>query len=250
MLAIFIFGVIFLVQAASFFGRLLGWRRTPKKEIKPATGVWQKQAGKKVYAAIEAKPEGKVVKEAETPAPGAKAQKAMTTLCEAVRVTARKSGSDRVEFFDEKRKRIGFAVLGEDWGGARLASLFLAPNEEKVAAELRPLRAKEVGVLCAAFDPASGAELAMVGTIFKKPEWHGSPKPIYDVAGSLLVEFREVEAQGGLAAAKLCSADGDSKGSFYAKGGNEWVAEFSAEAPAELRVLLLAVAQLIGEQAK
>ena len=249
-LAIIIFGTVALVQVAMWFGQILGWKKpAPARQmamppLKAGAGVPPGMAPARpivIPGEMEAVKKEAVNGEEEAPCevePG-----------EIVRITARKAGS-RLEFFDEGGKRLGFALPGSDWNGAMLGTVYMKPNEERAAAEARPLKVKDVGALCSIVDPVTGAEIAMVGTIFMKPEWHGAPKPIYDTAGNLLAEFRGVEAHGGLASARICASSGKTSGKLFAKGGNEWLVEFAKDARLETRVLMLAIAQLVWEQSR
>ena len=154
-----------------------------------------------------------------------------------------------VEFFDKAGERIGYALVRDEWNNASLPQLHLPP-QETVAAEAHPLRARDVGVLTTVVDSITRRELAMLGTIYKKAGWSGAPKPIYGLDGNVVLEFKEVEATGGLASAKLVDSAGKRVGSIYVTGPNAWNMEYMKELSMDMRVLLIAFAQLISEQGK
>jgi len=158
-------------------------------------------------------------------------------------------GAALVEFFGKAGERVGYALVRDEWNGAALPRLHLLPSEA-AAAEVHPLRLRDVGVLSTVIDSVTRKELALLGTIYKKAGRTSAPKPIYDLDGNVVLEFKEVESAGGLTSAKLVDATGKRVGSIYATGPNAWTMEYAKDVSMDLRVLMLAFAQLIGEEEK
>lgn len=144
----------------------------------------------------------------------------------------------------------GTARLGEEWEGASLITLSVAPQEGGCMLELRPMKARPVGVICSIVECKRGVEVGAVGTLHAEEGWKTAPpKPVYGSDMELALQFEDIEATDGLLGASLVAGGKMAGRIARVKDGWELAFERREGMPDDM-IIIICAAQLIAEQAE